>query len=196
MQGGGAAGGHGAVRRNPGNSTQTQGYVTAMNASHRPSGHRSPAIMKYRTILMFGAPGSGKGTQGKILGAIPGFFPLRLRRRVPQPASGQSARQNLSSNTPAAASWCRTQPTIELWRQCIDASTTTGRFHPADGHARARRHPAQRGTGGDAERHARRGRRVLSHCARPEKSRRRACSAAPSRKTGSTTRTSTSSASA
>jgi adenylate kinase len=31
-------------------------------------------MMKYRTFLIFGAPGSGKGTQGKILGAIPRFF--------------------------------------------------------------------------------------------------------------------------
>ncbi len=30
--------------------------------------------MRYRAILLFGAPGSGKGTQGKILGQIPGFF--------------------------------------------------------------------------------------------------------------------------
>ena len=30
--------------------------------------------MNYRTVLLFGAPGSGKGTQGKILGQIPGFF--------------------------------------------------------------------------------------------------------------------------
>ena len=30
--------------------------------------------MKYRTVLLFGAPGSGKGTQGKILGSIPGLF--------------------------------------------------------------------------------------------------------------------------
>jgi adenylate kinase len=30
--------------------------------------------VKYRTYLIFGAPGSGKGTQGKILGAIPRFF--------------------------------------------------------------------------------------------------------------------------
>jgi adenylate kinase len=36
-----------------------------MNNSHR-----------YRTILLFGAPGSGKGTQGKILGQVPGFFHL------------------------------------------------------------------------------------------------------------------------
>jgi adenylate kinase len=31
-------------------------------------------MMRYRTFLIFGAPGSGKGTQGKILGAIPRFF--------------------------------------------------------------------------------------------------------------------------
>jgi len=30
--------------------------------------------VKYRSLLLFGAPGSGKGTQGKILGAIPHFF--------------------------------------------------------------------------------------------------------------------------
>lgn len=30
----------------------------------------------YRTVLLFGAPGAGKGTQGKILGQIPGFYHL------------------------------------------------------------------------------------------------------------------------
>jgi adenylate kinase len=30
----------------------------------------------HKTILLFGAPGVGKGTQGKILGSIPGFFHL------------------------------------------------------------------------------------------------------------------------
>ena len=30
--------------------------------------------MRYKSILLFGAPGSGKGTQGKILGSIPNFF--------------------------------------------------------------------------------------------------------------------------
>ena len=30
--------------------------------------------MKYKAILLFGAPGSGKGTQGKILGAVPGLY--------------------------------------------------------------------------------------------------------------------------
>ena len=34
--------------------------------------------MKYRTYLLLGAPGSGKGTQGKILGNIPRFFHLSM----------------------------------------------------------------------------------------------------------------------
>jgi len=29
---------------------------------------------RYKTYLIFGAPGSGKGTQGKTLGTVPGFF--------------------------------------------------------------------------------------------------------------------------
>lgn len=29
---------------------------------------------RFKTVLLFGAPGSGKGTQGKILGRIPGYF--------------------------------------------------------------------------------------------------------------------------
>ncbi|MGD9789133.1 MAG: adenylate kinase family protein [Phycisphaerales bacterium] len=31
---------------------------------------------RYQTILLFGAPGAGKGTQGKILGVVPGFYHL------------------------------------------------------------------------------------------------------------------------
>lgn len=39
-----------------------------------PFSDRPATMMKYRTYLIFGAPGSGKGTQGKILGAIPRFY--------------------------------------------------------------------------------------------------------------------------
>ncbi len=30
--------------------------------------------MSYHALLLLGAPGSGKGTQGKILSVVPGFF--------------------------------------------------------------------------------------------------------------------------
>ena len=33
--------------------------------------------MRYKTFILFGAPGSGKGTQGKTLGSIPRFYLLK-----------------------------------------------------------------------------------------------------------------------
>ena len=33
---------------------------------------------KYRCVLLFGAPGTGKGTQGGILGHVPGFYHLAV----------------------------------------------------------------------------------------------------------------------
>jgi adenylate kinase len=85
--------------------------------------------MKYRTILMFGAPGSGKGTHGKALGAIPGFFHCAcgdvFRSLRPETPLGKrfleySSRGQLVPD----------ETTIELWRQCLENSMTAGRFHP------------------------------------------------------------------
>jgi adenylate kinase len=85
--------------------------------------------VKYRTILMFGAPGSGKGTQGKILGSIPGFYHCAcgdvFRDLRPDSDLGKvfieySSRGRLVPDV----------PTIDLWRKIIDATTQTGRFHP------------------------------------------------------------------
>ena len=87
--------------------------------------------MKYRTVLLFGAPGSGKGTQGKILGTIPSFFHCAcgevFRSLRPDSPLGKifiaySSRGRLVPDA----------PTVELWRQYIDASTKTGRFRPAE----------------------------------------------------------------
>jgi adenylate kinase len=85
--------------------------------------------MKYRTILLFGAPGAGKGTQGRILGTIPNFFHC---------ACGDVFR-NLSIEGPVGLTFVEyssrgelvpDEPTIELWRQSIAANTATGRFRP------------------------------------------------------------------
>ncbi len=78
---------------------------------------------------MFGVPGSGKGTQGKILGAIPGFVHC---------SCGEVFR-NLSSETPLGKVFVEyssqgrlvpDEPTIELWRQFAHGLTATGRFQP------------------------------------------------------------------
>src|SRR5438132_7414263 len=84
--------------------------------------------MIYRTVLLFGAPGAGKGTQGKILGTIPNFFhcacgdvfrSLKTDSSVGQIFLEYSSRGELVPD----------QPTIDLWRYFIVGSTKTGRFH-------------------------------------------------------------------
>jgi adenylate kinase len=85
--------------------------------------------MKFRTILLFGAPGAGKGTQGKILGTIPHFFhcacgdvfrSLKTDSPVGEVFLEYSSRGELVPD----------EPTIDLWRDFINNSTTNGRFHP------------------------------------------------------------------
>ena len=85
--------------------------------------------MKYRSILLFGAPGVGKGTQGKILGGIPNYFHC---------ACGDVFR-NLRADSPLGRTFIDysgrgqlvpDKPTIELWRHFIQDSTKIGRFHP------------------------------------------------------------------
>ena len=85
--------------------------------------------MKYRCILLFGAPGAGKGTQGKIFGAIPNFFHC---------ACGDVFR-NLRTDVPLGKIFLQyssrgqlvpDEPTIKLWKQSIQDSVKIGRYHP------------------------------------------------------------------
>jgi len=85
--------------------------------------------LKYRSILLFGAPGVGKGTQGKILGAVPNFYHC---------ACGDVFR-NLRADSPLGRLFIEysgrgqlvpDEPTIELWRHFIENNTKIGRFHP------------------------------------------------------------------
>lgn len=85
--------------------------------------------MRYRTILLFGAPGAGKGTQGKILGSNPGFFHC---------ACGDVFR-SLTPDTPLGRVFLEysrrgelvpDEQTVKLWCQYIVGVTHAGRFHP------------------------------------------------------------------
>src|SRR4051794_24220871 len=85
--------------------------------------------MKYRTILLFGAPGAGKGTQGKILGNIPNYFHC---------ACGDVFR-NLKADSQIGRIFLEyanrgelvpDEPTVDLWSQFIDNSKKAGRFNP------------------------------------------------------------------
>lgn len=85
--------------------------------------------MKLRTILLFGAPGSGKGTQGKILGTIPGYYHcacgdvfrnLNADSRLGRTFLDYSSRGELVPD----------ESTVDLWRNNIQANTMLGRFNP------------------------------------------------------------------
>ena len=85
--------------------------------------------MKYRTVFLFGAPGAGKGTQGRILGTIPNFFYC---------ACGDVFR-NLRVENPLGRQFIKyasrgllvpDEPTVQLWREFIDNATRSGLFHP------------------------------------------------------------------
>src|SRR5687768_18586141 len=85
--------------------------------------------MRYKTILLFGAPGSGKGTQGKILGSIPGFFhtacgdifrSLDLQSEMGRIAWEYSSRGELVPD----------EFTVKLWKQYIQGMEMVNQFHP------------------------------------------------------------------
>jgi len=85
--------------------------------------------MRYRTILLFGAPGSGKGTQGKILGTIPGFFHCACGD-VFRAAKADSSLGRIFLEYSSRGQLVPDEPTVELWRVFIENSERTGRFHP------------------------------------------------------------------
>ena len=85
--------------------------------------------MKYRTILLFGAPGAGKGTQGKILGAIPNFFHCACGD-VFRSLSPASPIGRIFIEYTSRGELVPDEPTVELWRTFIHNSERSGRFHP------------------------------------------------------------------
>ena len=85
---------------------------------------------KYRTFLIFGAPGTGKGTQGKILGQVPGFVHVAcgdvFRGLNPNSKLGKVFLEYSSTGR-----FVPDDLTIQLWYDHIDTLVKIGRFHPA-----------------------------------------------------------------
>ena len=85
--------------------------------------------MKYQTYILFGAPGSGKGTQGRTLGSIPRFFhcpcgdvfrSIDTRTKVGKAFLEYSSRGQLVPD----------DITVELWKEAIDAAVDGHKFKP------------------------------------------------------------------
>ncbi|MEO1130013.1 MAG: nucleoside monophosphate kinase [Planctomycetota bacterium] len=84
---------------------------------------------RYKTVLLFGPPGAGKGTQGKLLGRIPGFF---------HHSSGDVFR-NLNPKTEAGRMFADfsgrgelvpDDVTIGVWRENLEGQIKLHAYHP------------------------------------------------------------------
>jgi len=85
--------------------------------------------MRYNTFILFGAPGSGKGTQGKTLGTIPRYYhcacgdvfrSIDTRTKVGKAFLDYSSKGQLVPD----------DVTVELWREAIDAAVEGHKFKP------------------------------------------------------------------
>jgi adenylate kinase len=85
--------------------------------------------MSFRTVLLFGPPGSGKGTQGKILAAMPSFFHCAcgdvFRSLDPASEIGREFAKYSKSG-----SLVPDELTVRLWRQAIQEKITSAQYKP------------------------------------------------------------------
>jgi adenylate kinase len=84
---------------------------------------------RYQTILLFGAPGAGKGTQGKILGAIPGFFHLSCGE-VFRTIDVHSEIGRIFMEYSSRGELVPDDVTVRMWQQNMHAQTVLSHFKP------------------------------------------------------------------
>ncbi len=83
--------------------------------------------MKYRSILLFGAPGSGKGTQGAILGKRPSLVHLACGD-VFRSLDRESELGKLFTKYTIGGGLVPDELTVELWRHTVRKMIAAGRF--------------------------------------------------------------------
>jgi len=85
--------------------------------------------MRYKSILLFGAPGSGKGTQGKILGNIPGFF-HSATGDIFRSLDLQSEVGRLFWEYAGKGKLVPDDVTVRVWKQYVKGMELVNQFHP------------------------------------------------------------------
>lgn len=91
---------------------------------------RDMADQRFTSILLFGVPGSGKGTQGAMLGAIPGFVHVAMGdvfRALDR--SSTLGRKFMEYST--RGELVPDELTLEIWRSHVDQLVAAKKFRPA-----------------------------------------------------------------
>ncbi|MEM1330007.1 MAG: nucleoside monophosphate kinase [Planctomycetota bacterium] len=86
---------------------------------------------RYQTILLFGAPGAGKGTQGKILGKIPGFYHLSCGE-VFRTLDIHSDLGKVFYEHSSRGELVPDEVTVKMWANNMHAQTVLSFFKPRD----------------------------------------------------------------
>ena len=89
----------------------------------------TPTATRLKTILLFGAPGSGKGTQGRILGGIPGFYHSSTGD-IFRSLDLQSEVGRLIWEYAGKGQLVPDEVVIRVWKQFIKGMELTNQFHP------------------------------------------------------------------
>ena len=84
---------------------------------------------KYRAVLMFGAPGSGKGTQGKVIGALPGFLHLSMGD-VFRSLDTRSELGRIFKEYSSQGKLVPDNITIQLWAEHVRKQIEAGDYKP------------------------------------------------------------------
>ena len=86
-------------------------------------------LKKYRCVLLIGAPGTGKGTQGGILGNVPGFFHLAVGD-VFRSIDINSPTGKEIHNYVSAGKLVPDELTIKIWKNALQAYVALSTYKP------------------------------------------------------------------
>ena len=88
-------------------------------------------VRRYKAALLFGAPGVGKGTQGRILGQVPGFFHLSCGDVFRAIDIGSDEGQEIYRFL-AKGNLVPDDLTYRIWRKALEAHIALSSFKPRE----------------------------------------------------------------
>ena len=84
---------------------------------------------RLKTVLLFGAPGAGKGTQGALLGSIPGYFHMSTGDMF-RTLDKESELGEIFYDYSSKGELVPDEVTLELWHTYVNAQAILGMYKP------------------------------------------------------------------